>query len=542
MEPHLEPTGTAPLRQSPPPGVDNHPATLTALGERHMPTTAHFRREHFPVPHLDPAEWRLRLAGAVRTPAIITLADLVTMPQRSVVVVLECAGHRRAELVPATPGLQWGPGAVSEATWTGVPLRDLLQRAGVDGRAAEVVLLGADRGPFEGSATRHRYGRALPLRKALDPDTLLAFEMNGRPIPPEHGGPVRAIVPGWYATDSVKWLERVHVSADEFEGPFQAIDYRFATLADPGPGTRMERMPVNSLVTDPADAAALLPRGGPRPRDRVERRRRGHPCRRARRRRALEEGGDRRPHRAPRPHVVGARVGGDAGNAHDRRARPRCRRRRAARAADLEPAWLRRQRRPPRDGDREGGGVMGTFARDQAQGAGETFAADAALDAWVDAHDRGRELTREELEQLVRALAAQPDLWRQHVRHSPVERLYVRLHLDTHLEVWLICWSQRQDTGFHDHDRSRGAVSVVGGALLERRLAVGGPPPPTAIHPTGAAFSFGATHIHDVSQTGPGFATSLHVYSPPLGEMGFYEVAPDGTLGRRTGDYREEFC
>jgi predicted metal-dependent enzyme (double-stranded beta helix superfamily) len=184
---------------------------------------------------------------------------------------------------------------------------------------------------------------------------------------------------------------------------------------------------------------------------------------------------------------------------------------------------------------------MATFARDSSQ-AGETVAADAALDAWLAGRDLRRESTRAELEALVRQLATRPDLWRQHVRHSPVERLYVRLHLDDHLEVWLICWSQRQDTGFHDHDRSRGAVAVVGGALAERRLAVGGPPPPTAIHPTGASFSFGATHIHDVSQTGAGLATSLHVYSPPLGEMGFYEVARDGMLGRRTGDYREEFC
>jgi predicted metal-dependent enzyme (double-stranded beta helix superfamily) len=185
---------------------------------------------------------------------------------------------------------------------------------------------------------------------------------------------------------------------------------------------------------------------------------------------------------------------------------------------------------------------MATFARDAAQASQETHAADAALDEWLAEHDLGREATRAELEALVRELAAVPDLWRRHVRHSPVERLYVRLHLDAHLEVWLICWSQRQDTGFHDHDQSRGAVAVVGGALAERRLAVGGPPPPTAIHPAGAAFSFGATHIHDVSQTGPGPATSLHVYSPPLGEMGFYEVGPDGMLGRRTGDYREEFC
>jgi predicted metal-dependent enzyme (double-stranded beta helix superfamily) len=181
---------------------------------------------------------------------------------------------------------------------------------------------------------------------------------------------------------------------------------------------------------------------------------------------------------------------------------------------------------------------MGTFARDAAN---ETVAADAALDAWMAARDLGRESTRAEREELVRELATRPDLWGHLIRHSPVERIYVRLHLDEHLELWVICWSQRQDTGFHDHDGSRGAVAVVGGALAERRLAVGGPPP-TAIHPAGAAFSFRAAHIHDVSQTGSVLATSLHVYSPPLGEMGFYEVGADGTLSRRTGDYRVEFC
>jgi len=184
---------------------------------------------------------------------------------------------------------------------------------------------------------------------------------------------------------------------------------------------------------------------------------------------------------------------------------------------------------------------MATFARD-ASVANETVAADAALDAWLADRDRDRESSRAELEELVRELATRPDLWRGHVRHSPVERIYVRLHLDDHLELWLICWSQRQDTGFHDHDGSRGAVAVVGGALAERRLAAGCAQPPTAIYPAGAAFSFGATHIHDVSQAGATLATSLHVYSPPLGEMGFYEIAADGTLSRRTGDYREEFC
>ncbi len=254
VEPHPERTSASALPQPSAPQIHNTPATPAALGERHMPTAAHFRREHFPVPAIDPAEWRLRIAGAVLTPAIFTLADLAALPSRSLAVMLECAGHRRAELRPATPGLQWEVGAVSEARWTGTPLRWLLERSGVDPRAAEVVLSGADRGPFEGSPRSHAYARSLPLRKALDPDTILAYEMNGRPIPPEHGGPVRVIAPGWYATDSVKWLERIHVSVDEFAGPFQAIDYRFATADDTGPGTRMERMPVHSLVTDPTGA------------------------------------------------------------------------------------------------------------------------------------------------------------------------------------------------------------------------------------------------------------------------------------------------
>jgi DMSO/TMAO reductase YedYZ molybdopterin-dependent catalytic subunit len=259
MDTHFEPTMHPALPQPPPPDVHNTPAPLAAIGEQEMPTAAHFRREHFPALAIDPADWRLRIGGSVATPAIVTLADLRRMPRRSLVVVLECAGHRRAELEPATPGLQWGAGAVSEARWSGTPLRDLLWAAGIDRDADEVVLTGADRGAFERQAGQHPYARSLPLRKALHRDTILAYEMNGGPIPPEHGGPVRAIVPGWYATDSVKWVERIHVAKGEFDGPFQAVDYRFATADDPGPGTRMERMPVQALITHPAGGATLAP-------------------------------------------------------------------------------------------------------------------------------------------------------------------------------------------------------------------------------------------------------------------------------------------
>jgi DMSO/TMAO reductase YedYZ molybdopterin-dependent catalytic subunit len=258
-EPHIQPTAEAAAPQSPEPVVHNAAAALAALGAETMPAAEHFRREHFPAPEIDPLAWRLVLGGLVETPAILALADLMALPARTLPVVLECAGHRRAELSPAVPGLQWEVGAVSEARWTGARLRDLLERAGVDPRAREVILAGADRGPFEGDGRRHAYGRSLPLRKAIDPDTLLAYEMDGAPIPAEHGGPVRAIVPGWYATDSVKWLERIQVTAEEFGGPFQAIDYRFATADDPGPGTRMERVPVHSLVTAPAAGALIDP-------------------------------------------------------------------------------------------------------------------------------------------------------------------------------------------------------------------------------------------------------------------------------------------
>ena len=184
---------------------------------------------------------------------------------------------------------------------------------------------------------------------------------------------------------------------------------------------------------------------------------------------------------------------------------------------------------------------MSTFAR-APEGARELEAADPALDAWFAERRRGREHSRRELEVLVRSLALRSDLWRGWVAHSAVERLYTRLHLDQNLEVWLICWSRLQDTGFHDHDRSRGAVAVVDGTLAERRLGIGPVAPATAVFGEGSSFSFGAAHIHDVSQTGPVPATSIHAYSPRLGQMGFYEVGAGGLLSRRAGGAAEELC
>jgi predicted metal-dependent enzyme (double-stranded beta helix superfamily) len=184
---------------------------------------------------------------------------------------------------------------------------------------------------------------------------------------------------------------------------------------------------------------------------------------------------------------------------------------------------------------------VSTFAR-APEGAYENDARDPALTEWFEERHPGREHSRRELEALVRTLALRPDLWGEWVAHSSVERIYTRLHLDENLEVWLICWSRLQDTGFHDHDGSRGAVAVVDGALAERRIAIGSVTPPTTVHGAGSTFSFGAAHIHDVSQTGPNVATSLHAYSPRLGQMGFYEVGAGGLLSRRLGGAAEELC
>jgi predicted metal-dependent enzyme (double-stranded beta helix superfamily) len=151
----------------------------------------------------------------------------------------------------------------------------------------------------------------------------------------------------------------------------------------------------------------------------------------------------------------------------------------------------------------------------------------------------GRDLGGSELEDLVARLAARPELWSHRVRHDPGERVYEELVRDNHLAVWLICWMEDHDTGFHDHDRSAGAVAVARGAVVEDRLLLGRPPS-SRTFTAGAAFSFAASDIHRVRHGGAGPAVSIHAYSPPLWRMGAYEVAPGGELRRHSISYAEE--
>jgi DMSO/TMAO reductase YedYZ molybdopterin-dependent catalytic subunit len=232
------------------------PTPLQALGLPEIPSERHFLRSHFPVPPLDGDAWALQVVGADGHFAL-TLDALRALHRRTLRVVLECAGHRRAEMSPLPPGVPWACGAVAEASWTGASLGVVLRGAGVPAGAVEVVLEGADAGEFEGLPGTHRFARSLPLSKALDRDVLLAYEMNGQPIPVDRGGPVRVIVPGWYATDSVKWLDRAWFAFEPFDGAFQAHDYRWREPGEQGPGRRMTELPIHALITAPSDRQQL---------------------------------------------------------------------------------------------------------------------------------------------------------------------------------------------------------------------------------------------------------------------------------------------
>jgi DMSO/TMAO reductase YedYZ molybdopterin-dependent catalytic subunit len=226
------------------------PAPLAALAFEDPPSDLHFVRSHFAVPTLDTANWKLKVDGAVAHDCSYSLAELRQRPVQMQTVVLECAGHRRNEFRPKAPGLQWGVGAVSTSDWAGVTLRDLLGEVSPSDRACEVVFEGADRGPHRSSNSDVVFARSISLERALAGDVLLAWEMNGEPIPVIHGAPLRAIVPGSYGVASVKWVCRISLLEQPFAGPFQVDDYQLN-------GKPLEDLRVNSLIVHPADGTVL---------------------------------------------------------------------------------------------------------------------------------------------------------------------------------------------------------------------------------------------------------------------------------------------
>ena len=155
------------------------------------------------------------------------------------------------------------------------------------------------------------------------------------------------------------------------------------------------------------------------------------------------------------------------------------------------------------------------------------------------ARPAGRDLARPELRDLVLGIANRPELWSHLVRHDPGARVYEELLRDQHVAVWLICWMEDHDTGFHDHDLSDGAVAVAAGRVREDRLLLGGVPS-SRTFARGEAFDFAAPDIHRVLHAGTGPAITINAYSPPLWRMGAYEVKPTGELQRHSISYAEE--
>jgi sulfite oxidase len=240
---------------------------LAALAEGPLTATdAFYVRSHAAVPEIDPGEWRLRVDGLVERELELSMSTLrEAFREREETATLQCAGNRRDGLLAIRdiPGeAPWGPGATGTATWSGVPLADVLALAGPLPEAAHVGFEGVDLSSEVQPA--ERFGGSIPLDKARRPEVLLAWTMNGEPLPPVHGAPLRVVVPGYIGARSVKWLERIELRSEPWAGYFQHVVYRLLPEdGTPGPGAGMPLglVALNADVLSPADGETV-PAGG----------------------------------------------------------------------------------------------------------------------------------------------------------------------------------------------------------------------------------------------------------------------------------------
>ncbi len=222
------------------------------------PTDQFFTRSHGPTPHIDPSGWRLEVDGLVGRPRTFTLEELAAFQRRTVTATLVCAGLRRDEFLSLGPlpgETPWGPEPVSTGEWTGFALRDLLDTVGVADGARHVEFIGQDQ--VERHGHRFGFGGSIDLAKALREEVLLATELNGAPLPPVHGFPLRAVVPGWIGARSVKWLGRIRLAAEPSQNYFQSKAYRVQRELNPqdprdvSAGVAMSAVPLNAVILEP---------------------------------------------------------------------------------------------------------------------------------------------------------------------------------------------------------------------------------------------------------------------------------------------------
>jgi DMSO/TMAO reductase YedYZ molybdopterin-dependent catalytic subunit len=235
----------------------NCETALPALAGAALVRNARFYvRNHFSIPRLDAASWRLSVGGLVERSTTFGMRDLRAMPSQTVVATLECAGNGRSRFDPPVAGEQWQLGAVGTAEWTGVPLAALLERCRARGAAREIVFRGADSGGVPGRSWPVCYERSLSLEDARGSDALLAYAMNGEPLPIRHGHPLRLIVPGWFAMASVKWLTEIELIDHAFVGHFQTETYVFERGDSREP---MRQQNVRSVITEPTGGERCRP-------------------------------------------------------------------------------------------------------------------------------------------------------------------------------------------------------------------------------------------------------------------------------------------
>ena len=223
------------------------------------PNDAFYVRSHMPIPQVDAATWALKVGGEVNSPFALSVDEIKKLPAVTITMTLECAGNGRAFFQPAVAGIQWEKGAVSTARFTGARMSDVLKKAGVKTAGINVEMHAADRPP----GTMPAFVRQVPMAKAMHPDTIIAYDMNGEPIPLVHGAPLRAIIPGWEGAYSVKWLNALNVLAKDSDSFWVVTGYRYPTRrVAPGAAVDAKDMApltglvVKSLITTPANGAS----------------------------------------------------------------------------------------------------------------------------------------------------------------------------------------------------------------------------------------------------------------------------------------------
>jgi len=240
---------------------ENLESPIMALNTWITPNHLFYVRQHLNSPVLNSDSWSLTIDGEVNTPLQLSYNDLLAMPHKIVYVTLECSGNKRSFYQPKTPGEQWEIGAIGNAKWSGIPLKDLLDKASLKDTAMEIFFQGSDTGPRPDMPGQFHFERSLPIDKALAEETLVILNMNDEPLPQKHGFPARLLVPAWYGMASVKWLNRITAINTPFKGPFQVVDYVYLPKQnDYQHATPVTEIKVNSMITQPSPGLQI-PKG-----------------------------------------------------------------------------------------------------------------------------------------------------------------------------------------------------------------------------------------------------------------------------------------